>query len=77
MLLTVRISNTLLHVVEGLPSEVVVEKTVPLTISQLAIELKIPTILIAIAVVDGVKRPLDFRLTQNAEITFIGPIAGG
>ena len=77
MKLKVKISSTLRHHVEKLPGEVVVEKSVPITIAQLATELNIPTVLIAIAAVDGKKCPLDYRLIKNAAINLIGPIAGG
>ena len=77
MRIAVRISNSLRQIVEGLPGELVVEKSGPLTVGQLAAELKIPRVLIVLALVDGVKCPLDFELTQNAEIDLIGPIAGG
>ena len=75
--ITVKISNTLRHIVDGLPSEIVVEKPAPLTVGQLATYLKIPTVLIVIAFVDGIKCPLNYRLTEDAEIALIGPVAGG
>ena len=77
MRITVKISNTLRHIVDGLPREQVVEKSAPLTVAQLATYLNIPTLLIVIAFVDGVKCPLDFKITEDAEISLIGPIAGG
>jgi hypothetical protein len=77
MKIKVKVSNTLRHIVEGLPSELIVEKSEPLTIDQLAVDLKIPPVLIVNAFVDGVKCPLDFRLTKNAEVGLIGPISGG
>ena len=77
MRITVKISNTLRHIVDGLPSELIVEKSAPLTVGQLATHLKIPTVSVVIAFVDGIKCPLDYRLTEDAEIALIGPIAGG
>ena len=77
MRITIKISNTLRHIVDGLPSELVVEKSAPLTVGQLATHLKIPTVLVVIAFVDGIKCPLDYRLTEDAEIALIGPVAGG
>lgn len=77
MRIAVKISNSLCQIVEGLPGELIVEKSEPLTVGQLAVDLNIPPVLIVVALVDGIKCPLDFRLTTNAEIDLIGPIAGG
>ncbi len=77
MRIEVKISNSLCQIVEGLPGELIVEKSGPLTVGQLAADLNIPPVLIVLAFVDGKKCPLDFRLTKNAEINLIGPIAGG
>ena len=77
MRIAVKISNSLRQIVDGLPGELVVDKSEPLTVGQLAADLNIPRVLIVFALVDGVKCPLDFELTKNAEIDLIGPIAGG
>ena len=77
MKIEVKISNSLRQIVEGLPGELIVEKSNPFTVGELAADLNIPPMLIVVAMVDGVKRPLDYTLTKNAEIDFIGPIAGG
>ena len=77
MKITVKISGTLRGIIDGLPPEMAIEKTAPLTINQVAADLGIPPILIVMAFVDGVKRSLNHQLTHDAEIYLMGPVAGG
>ena len=77
MKINVQISGTLRGIIDGLPREVTIEKTAPLTIGQLAADLGIPPILIVIAFVGGVKRDLNHQLNDDAEIYLMGPVAGG
>ena len=77
MRFTVRISNTLRCIIDGLPSKVSVERAEPLTVSQLAADLDIPPILVVNAIVNGTKRDLNHQLTDDAEIALMGPVAGG
>ena len=77
MRFTVRISNTLRYINNGLPSKVSVEREEPLTVSQLAADLDIPPILIVNAFVNGIKCDLNHQLTDDAEISLMGPVAGG
>ena len=68
MKIEVKISNSLRQIVE---------ESKPFTVGELAADLKIPPMLIVVAIVDGKKCPLDYKLTKSAEIDLIGPIAGG
>ena len=77
MRFTVRISNTLRCITDGLPQKVSVERAEPLTVSQLAAELGVPPILVVNAFVNGVKQDLNHQLIDDAEIAFMGPVAGG
>jgi hypothetical protein len=77
MVLTVHISESIRSVVKDLPKTLVVEKSAPATIKQLAMDIGIPSILIVFAMVDGVRKSLDEAIAGDAEIHFFGTIAGG
>ena len=77
MTFTIQISGTLRGIIDHLPQRAVVETTSPMTLKRLATDIGIPPILVVIAFVNGRKINLDERLDEDAEIYFMGPVAGG
>lgn len=77
MVLTVHISKTIRGVVKDLPETVTIKRPAPTAIRKLAVEIGIPPILIVFTMVNGVKQGLDDMITSDAEIHFVGTMAGG
>lgn len=75
--ISVQLSEGIRVVIEGKQSNFVVESPEPVTIRQIAHDNGIPTILIAFAIVDGVKRNLDDVVRIDSKIHFFGTLAGG
>jgi len=75
--ISVQLSEGIRCVIEGKPSNFVVESPEPVTIKQIANDNGIPTILIAFAIVDGVKKNLDDIVKSDSKIHFFGTMAGG
>ena len=75
--INVQLSEGIRCVIDGKPLNFVVESPEPVTIRQIAHDSGIPTILVAFAIVDGVKRNLDDVIKNDSKIHFFGTMAGG
>lgn len=75
--ISVQLSEGIRCVIEGKPSNFVVESPEPVTIKQIANDNGIPTIIIAFAIVNGEKKNLDYVVESDAKIYFFGTMAGG
>ena len=77
MRLTIHIAETLRSVIKDIPKKVVVYKTEPTTIQQLAIDIGIPPILVVFASVNGIKKNLNDSVAEDAKIHLFSTMAGG
>lgn len=77
MKLSVHISETIRSVVKGLPETTTFENAEGVTLRHLAVQLGVPPILIVFAIVNGVKKNLDDTVSADAEVHFLGTMAGG
>jgi len=77
MKLTVHIAETIRSVRKEIPKCVVIEKQKPATISQLAVEIGVPPILIVFASVNGMRKGVNDLVTGDAKIHLFGTMAGG
>jgi|GEM_PF-5527576 len=64
-------------VIQDKPATIVIQCPAPMTIEQLCREIGIPAVLVAFAVVDGVKKNMDDLINADAAIHLFGTMAGG
>jgi len=73
----VLLSANLRAILEGKPEVITVEIDQPMSIKELLVQIDINPLVVVMALVNGTKRSKDFRIEHDAEITLLGPVAGG
>lgn len=70
-------ANNLRSLYPQLPKESIVESDRPLTVSEIAIKVGIPTLMVVAGQIDNKLYQLDEIVGKDSEVVIYGPVAGG